>query len=159
MTGLAAVTVKGLLLAGLAITTWGLLGLSWPGVLPWTGFEALPTFIIFLLLTGLAIYFVRRKWHIHPLFSGVAVALLWAMTAGGAWPVIVCVWFGIASAILGRTLLSWLMSNTQDICWVTCMLAGSGIYGTVAGLIAHFPVSYPGLYGIALALPILLRWS
>ena len=158
MTRLASVTVKGSLLTGLALTIWGLWGLSWPGALPWTGFEALASFIIFLVSTSLTIYFARRKWHIHPLFAGAALALLLAMAVGAIWPVIVCIWFGIASAILGRTVISRLLVSNQDIDWITCMLAGAGIYGTVTGLIVHFPVSYPGLYGIALALPILLWW-
>lgn len=36
-------------------------------------------------------------------------------------------------------------------------VVGAGIYGSVVGVLAHFPVNFPGVYGVGLLLPILLN--
>jgi hypothetical protein len=77
--------------------------------------------------------------------------------SGALWPLLVALWFAIASAILGKSILSAIRINTEEN-WLTNFLVGAGVYGTAVGLLAHFPVNYPGVYGVALVLPILLGW-
>lgn len=110
-------------------------------------------------LTACALFvFVGSFWSKKsPLLIGGAVATGLALLSGALWPLLVALWFALASAILGRSILAVLKINTGEA-WLTNFLVGAGVYGTAVGLLAHFPVNYPGVYGAALALPLLLGW-
>jgi hypothetical protein len=58
----------------------------------------------------------------------------------------------LASALVGRWFLRALNADAGS--WVSQLLVGAGLYGTAVGLLAHFPANYPGVYGIALAVPL-----
>ena len=81
-----------------------------------------------------------------------------SLLAGAVWPLLVTLWFAISSALLGRYIFAALHIRTEEDNWPAYLLAGAGAYGTAIGLLAHFPVNYPGVYGGALALPLVLGW-
>lgn len=145
------------LLAGVVLTIWELVHLSWPETLPWTDASARFRYLAFMgVCAGLVVagsFWSKR----NPLLVGAIIATGLALLAGALWPILVTLWFAFASAILGRSILAVLKINTGGG-WLTHFLVGAGVYGTAVGLLAHFPVNYPGVYGVALALPVLLGW-
>lgn len=146
-----------LLLAGTLLTGWGLAHLEWPQALPWAGKDALIRYLAFLTVCAGMIVVAAYKTKKSPLLVGGAIAAGLALLAGALWPLLVASWFALASAILGRSILAVLKINTGGD-WLTHFLVGAGVYGTAVGLLAHFPVNYPGVYGAALALPVLVGW-
>ncbi len=146
------------LLAGILLTIWGLVHLRWLQALPWLDTSALMRYI--WLLFGCAALVIIGYWWSRKstLLIGAAVAVGFALLAGALWPLFVTLWFATASALLGRSILTVLCIRTEEDNWPTSFLIGAGLYGTAIGLFAHFPVNYPGVYGAALALPIILNW-
>jgi hypothetical protein len=106
-------------------------------------------------LAGLIIIAVWGKFSDKsPLVIGAAVVGLIAAACGAIWPLLATLWFGLAATLLGRFLLHKLGTATDS--WEINLLIGAGFYGTAVGLLAHLPASYPGIYGAALILPIVL---
>lgn len=144
------------LLAGMALTCWGLAHLSWPQAVPWStdGIRSLGIFVIVCVaVVALGSLWSKRS----PLVVGGSVAIGLALLSGALWPLLVTLWFAFSSIILGKSILSTLKISTEEN-WLTNFLLGSGIYGTVVGLLAHFPVNYPGVYALLLAAPVLFGW-
>jgi 4-amino-4-deoxy-L-arabinose transferase-like glycosyltransferase len=145
------------LLAGTLLTIWGLAHMQWPNALPWTG-PALRRYAAFMIVCAALVigssYWSKRT----PLLAGGAVAVGLALLGGALWPLLVTLWFAFASTLLGRAILAVLRKRNGEEDWLISFLVGAGVYGTAVGLLAHFPVNYPGVYGIALALPIILSW-
>ena len=146
------------LLAGALLTIWGLAHMQWPQALPWSDKAALMRYVSFLFICTVLV-FVGTWWSKKgALLVGAAVSVGIALLAGALWPLLVTLWFAIASALTGRAILSILRIKHEVDNWLTNFLVGAGVYGTAVGLLAHFHVNYPGVYGAALALPILLNW-
>lgn len=145
------------LLAGVLLTIWGLVHLSWPQALPWAWAGGLTRYLVFMAICAVIIVAGSYMRKISPLLVGAVIAAGLALLAGALWPLLVTLWFTLASAILGRAILAVLKINTEGD-WLTHFLIGAGVYGTAVGLLAHFPVNYPGVYGAALTLPLLLGW-
>jgi hypothetical protein len=143
------------LIVGCVLTVIGLSGFPWPRPIPWNDAGALLRFLGFLLFAALAVGFLRRKLHGKTYLAASIFATVLAMSAGAIWPLLVALWFALTSALLGRRLLQKL--KVEDESWITSFLIGAGFYGTVVGLLAHLPVNYPGTYGVALALPLVLE--
>jgi hypothetical protein len=141
------------LISGLTLTVMGLSDFGWPWPLPWDGKDALLRYLIFLVVTAIFLICVS-KWlgQNISLALGIAVLIL-AICASALWPMLVVLWFFTASTIVGFWLLKKINIETENR--LDCFLIGAGIYGTVAGLFAHLPVNYPGLYGLALAVPLI----
>ena len=109
-------------------------------------------FDIVIMLVMIAIV---RKLTGFNYFAVVASLSLILFTASGnaSAPLTVLV-FLFSAIIVGQNLLR--VVNTNDIDAEIPMMAflvGAGIYGTIIGLIAHFPVNTPLLYMALLALP------
>lgn len=144
------------LLAGVMLTIWGLAHLQWPQALPWSDMGALIRYLRLLFVCA-ALVFVGSWWSKKSaLLVGAAVAVGVALLAGALWPLFVTLWFAIASALLGRSIFAVLRIRTEEDNWLISFLVGAGVYGTAIGLFAYFPVSYSGVYGLALALPLIL---
>jgi 4-amino-4-deoxy-L-arabinose transferase-like glycosyltransferase len=146
------------LLAGALLTIWGLAHMQWPQALPWSDKDALFRFASFLIICTILVSIGSWWSKRNALLVGVAVAVSFALLAGALWPLLVTLWFAIASALTGRSTLSILRIKPEADNWLTNFLVGAGVYGTAVGLLAHFPVNYPGVYGAALALPLILGW-
>ena len=143
-----------LALAGILVTGWGLGHMAWPETLfDEAGlFPYLPIFLVFALLVAAGTVWLRRNSIVVGCVISIGVAIL----AGALWPLVVALWFGLASAIVGKSLLSFLRVHQGDGDWVFEFMVGAGVYGSAVGLLAHLPASYPGVYGLALAAPLIL---
>ena len=144
------------LISGFALTVIGLSRLPWPQSIVWSDNNALLRFLGFLVLAAIAVFLLAKKLNHHTGLAVVITAALLAVVAGALWPLLAALWFACASSVLGYWLLGRLKIQGQN--WLNCLLVGAGLYGTVAGLLAHFPVNYQGVYGAALALPLVLGW-
>jgi len=157
--GLAATIFVGLaFVTGTTLTCWGLVHMAWPQALPWLGKSALLRYALFLVICT-ALVVCGSLWSKRSaLFVGAIVATGLTLLSGALWPLLVALWFAVASTLLGRSILVGLRIGLEGDSLLTSFLVGAGVYGTIVGLFAHFPVSYPGMYGVALALPVILSW-
>ena len=145
-----------LLLVGIALTVLGLAHLTWPHAVPWSA-SGLRQFLFFVFVC-VALVAIGSLWSKQsPLVIGAFTLLGLAIVSGSLWPLFITMWLALASAILGKLVLSSLRISVEEN-WVTSLLVGAGIYGTIVGLLAHFPINYPGVYGMILTIPVLLRW-
>ncbi|WP_300484680.1 hypothetical protein [Methylobacter sp.] len=131
--------------------------MSWPTASPFDwGFLRRQ---VFCLIVVAVIIEVCSRWiRVGRLIVGASIACVIAIFTGAVWPLLVSVWFGFASLVVGQALLSALKINYEKLSRLTIFLIGAGAYGTAVGLYAHFPINYPGLYGAALAIPVILGW-
>lgn len=145
------------LAGGVVLTAWGFAHMQWPQDLPWT-YAALPRYLIFLIICTVLVisgsYWSKRS----PLFIGAVIGIGIGLLSGALWPLLVTLWFFLSATILGRGILTKLGIKLVGESHLTRFLVGAGAYGTAVGLCAHFPINYPGVYGLALALPILFSW-
>lgn len=146
------------LIGGMALTAWGLGHLTWPQALPWAGAGALFQYLSFVCVCGVLVVAGATWSKRDPLVVGVVIAVALALFAGAFWPLISVLWFALASAVLGRAVSEAMDIKVKSENWLTHMLVGAGIYGSGVGLLAHFPVNYPGVYGALLTLPLLIWW-
>lgn len=143
--------------AGAILTALGLFNLSWPQVLPWAIGSGPLTYIGFVVLSSSLVVMGSIWSRRSPLFVGAFFVFGISLLCGAIWPLIVALWFGIASLLVGKGALSAFGINAKEN-WLIGLLVGSGLYGTGVGLIAHLPVNYPGIYAVAMILPIILCW-
>lgn len=137
----------GLALAfGIGLTLWGLLHTSWAS----TG----QTHILFILVSLIVIAVINRFTSKSSLLVVACLVGVITLAFGAIWPLLVTILFALASTLLGEWFLRKLSADIDN--WVFQLLVGAGLYGTVVGLLAHFPVNYPGVYGVALATPFFL---
>lgn len=142
------------LTAACVLTAMGLSGFAWPWPIPWADAAALLRFLGFLLCAAIAVGLLARKLRGNTFWAAAAAAVVLALGAGAAWPLLVTLGFALASALTGHWLLQKLKAQGES--WITFLLIGAGFYGTLVGLLAHLPVNYPGTYGLALVVPVLL---
>ena len=87
------------------------------------------------LVGGAVIVEVLTRWmRIGYLIAGAITAGLIAVLSGAIWALLVTLLFVVASFVVGRFVLAY--------------LSGAVVYGTAAGVLARFPVNYPGLEGV-----------
>ncbi len=145
------------LLIGAYATFYGLSQMHWPTVssLSW---NALYHFLG-PLAVGIIVVEVISMWlRVGRLTAGAITISLISILTGIIWPLFISIFFALASFVLGQAVLSVLKINKDRVSILTALLIGAGVYGTGVGLLAHFPVNYPGVYGIALLLPVILGW-
>ncbi|MEO6292393.1 MAG: hypothetical protein ABIO88_07195 [Burkholderiaceae bacterium] len=150
------VLVLATLILGFSVTAFGLYKLKWPQALIWADANSFLRFAGFLAVASAVVSWLT--WRLKGLV-GLAVlfsSVLLVIISGALWSLLVTLWFAAASALLGSWLLVKLKIINQS--WVNNFLVGAGVYGTVIGLLAHFPINYPGVYGILLAIPFMLDW-
>lgn len=135
------------LLAGLALTGWGLYRIG----LPQQG-AASNSLLWILLVLLVAPPVLTGKLRPAGIAAGLAVAF--ALVSGQIWPFLVVLLFGASAMVVGWWLLHMLRVHEPADKPLICFLSGAGVLGTLAGLVAHFPVNYPGTYALALAMPL-----
>ena len=133
--------------ACIAVTLFGLSKTTW------VHDETIPLYFATATLAGTCL--ASRLFGMRPLIVGAGFCGLLALASGAVWPLVVALWFAVAAMLLGRWVLRAFGANTES--WTRDLLIGAGLYGTIVGLLAHFPVNYPGLYGFGLVLPFLLN--
>ncbi|WP_395687235.1 hypothetical protein [Caenimonas koreensis] len=138
-----------LLLAAVVLTVRGLPQIGWPVTGPanplyvWAAVMAVSLFAI--VATGL-----------RPAVVAAALAAVFAVAAGQAGAVLAVLLFVAASVVVGGYLLRALGAPQLAQGFVFAFVTGAGSLGTASGLLAHWPVNYPGVYGLALALTLVL---
>lgn len=150
MNRLASTVISVSLVIGIALTVWGLTQASIP--------LEFPGYWIFLMFCLPVLALAGRLVPAGSSGAAVILAALIGIAVGGLWPMLAVAWFTVAAVLTGRAVLSVLGIVEQQRGLVVEFLAGAGLYGTLVGLIAHFPVNYPGLYGAALTVPIAANW-
>jgi len=144
------------LISGFALTIFGLNELSWPQSIVWSGKNTLLRFFGFLAVAGIVISLLAWRLQRNTGLAVLLTVVLLAVVAGATWPLLVTLWFAGASSLLGHWLLERLEIKSDNL--LNSFLVGAGFYGTAVGLLAHYPVNYSGVYGAALALPLVLGW-
>ena len=140
---------------GLALTIFGLTQQHWPNVLPWVNEDAFLRYAISLGLVVSTVAVAGKLFHRDPHFIGAILLVLISVASGAVWPLMVTLWFVLASVVMGQQVLAVLRTGNDSDAFTTPFLIGAGIYGTGIGLFAHLPVNYPGVYGLALLLPLI----
>jgi hypothetical protein len=143
--------------SGAVLTCWGLTHLSWHMAPPFTWASLLDS-AAFLIVAAIAIEATSKWAAIGRLTAGAAIAGGIAIFAGAVWPLLVSIWFVLASFVVGLAVVTALKINGERLSGASIFLLGACTYGTAVGLLAHFPINYPGLYGAALAIPLLVGW-
>ena len=115
-------------------------------------------YLVFLLVSILLVVMGAKWSRRSPIIIGGILVVGLALLAGAIWPLLVTIWFATASSILGMSILSAFRIGKNSSNWMVRLLVGAGAYGTAVGLLAHFPANYPGIYGTALAAPLILGW-
>ncbi len=118
--------------------------------------ENIPLTAASLLAVVFAVDVFSRWSNINRLVVGILTVVAITIFTGTLWPLLVTIGFAFASFVVGNYILSFLRIDKEYLSGINSFLTGVGFYGTGAGLLAHFPVNYPGLYGIALVVPIIL---
>ena len=136
-----------LLLAGAALTAWGLSQIGRPvqgrNLLVWLGVFGVVAAMVF-------------GAKLRPASAGLLLAAAFTLACGQLLPVLVVGWFAAASVLVGAFALRHLGCHETQASPLTSFLVGAGFLGTLAGLMAHYPINYPGVYAIGLAIPLVL---
>lgn len=147
-------------LVGASLVVYGLSRMTWPSAIPFSGEQPLLRFVLVLLITAFLVSSITviTKWK--PLLATGAIVLLLALGSGLMGPFAVVAWFALSSTLLGQGVLRFMrMERTAPrASIVQPFLIGAGLYGTLVGVLAHFPINYPSLYAILLSLPIAFGW-
>lgn len=137
----------GSVLAGLLLTGWGLMYTELAFVDQ--------TQLAWMVGSVLALAAVRVFLKRSTLAIGFVAAVVIAIVANAMWPLLVTTWLALSSRLWGKWILKKLGAESEK--WVVDLLAGVCLLGTVVGLLAHFPVNYPSVYSIGLAVPFILE--
>ena len=147
--------VGGATIAAAVLTIGGLLqSASGPQQLPelrsLAGLAAFLAGCVAAISAGVAI--LRRP----PLVATAGLGLLIVVLAGEAGPLLAVTFCAMSASAMGFLVLRALGLAQARVDEVTTLLVGAGAYGTAVSLAAHFPVSYPGVYFVVLAIPLAL---
>lgn len=147
--GWSAYVVLTALLAGAGLTAWGLAqhGL-WDT--RWTSDPQNWQVLGFVALAVAVTEVARRAMRWDRCIAAVVVAALIVLLAGQAGAVLALVVLAAASLVTGHAVLRALRCDATSIPWSVRLTIGAGLWGTLVGLAAHFPLAYPVTYGVAL---------
>jgi hypothetical protein len=141
---------------GVFITAIGLYGFDWPKAIPWQ-LNGLFKFTFFLLCSIFLLALLSKLFNKTVPTISVLLIFFISLISGGVWPLAVVIWFLVSSSLLGNWILTKIKIESHS--WVIDFLVGAAIYGFFVGIFAHFPINYPGFYGVLLFTPILLGWG
>jgi hypothetical protein len=142
----------------IATTSWGISQMSVPDAAPgvWKVIRNLTAFI----LLGTCVLEALSRWlNIHRLAAASLLSIAVAIVTGNIWPLIVVLWIALSCHVIGNAVVRQLKLSTDCQIDIQALLLGALAYGTAVGLAAHFPINHPGVYGVALALPVLIGWQ
>lgn len=134
----------------------GIETMPWPAALPWQGKAAIVRYLGYVTVVAGLVIVLSRWSRQNALVVGGALGAVLAVLAGAFWSLIVATLFFFASYFIGRWTLRTLVADGAEPHAASCLLVGTGIYGSAVGLLAHFPVNFPGVYGVGLLFPVLL---
>lgn len=150
-------TVLALLFAGGVATAIGLQQLSWHSIAA-VRWEALKPYAV-VLVGGMLFAEVSSRWiGIHRFAGGGLVAAAIALATGSAGALLVVAWIALACHVVGSAVLTVWSKRGDEPSALISVLVGAAIYGSLIGFAAHRPINYPGVYAMALALPVVFGW-
>jgi hypothetical protein len=97
---------------------------------------------------------IRKKLKVSYIITGLSVIGLLSVSTDTIWPLFIVVGFFLSSYVLGHYFLKVINISRQNALIST--LAGVIFYGSIVSILVHFPVNYPGTYGLAILTPIVL---
>lgn len=146
-----------LLLLGLFFTAWGLQQQEWPSVLPWSSQNAFLSFAGWILV-GCLFFIISGRFHRRgTIWAFCAATASILILTGNLLALAFIPAFVLASFLVGSRIFTILGIRCTNRHYGSCFLAGAGAYGTLVSILAHFPVSTPGLYGILIFVPLILN--
>lgn len=131
--------------------------MSWSAVSMFAGGTLLGSILI-IAFSSLVLVTLSYALKVNRLLAGAVAAFAISIFTNTLWPLIVALWIGLASYALGRSILTLIGIDKAKVTNAIAGMVGAGIYGTAVSLAAHFPINYPGLYGFALAVPLVWGW-
>lgn len=144
-------------LACIGLTTWGLMQMFWSGEIVF-GWSSLINYAVYIMI-GMLVVAIIGKWiKLNAIVTGALIGCIIAITTGAIWPLLVTIWFGFACYVVGLYFLKLCKVDVIKVTGLTLFLVGACLYGTAVGLSAHFRVNYPGIYALALIIPIIIGW-
>ena len=158
LTQLRSVLVVTTMLIGTIVTIWGLLHMNLLSVST-INWDDLYRYLGLLILVGGTVEGFARWLDIGRLAIGIIAIGFIAILTGAVWPLFVNLLFALSSYVVGLSILSVLNIRKSSVSDLTAFLIGAGLYGTAVGLLAHFPINYPGVYWVALLIPVILGRS
>lgn len=157
--GVAIAAIGLVLLGALAAAFYGFRRIGWPQGLP-TQDQELQHYLTYLAgataVAGLTASLL--KWN--PWAALLACVAALAVFSGNGQALVAALLVLLASLVVGRAVLRLFRVREEAAGLTASLLVGAGMYGTLIGLAAPYPVHYAWTYGPALLLPILLgrRW-
>ena len=146
--------VVGLALAvGVAFSVWGLAHLDWPRCIPFNA-DGLNRLMMLLGASSAIVVAMAAVLKWHPFAAGLTVAFLIALAANAAWPLLVALWFWIASMLVGDAFMRLCGSRARGSS--IPFLVGAALIGTLVGLTAHLPINSPATFSAMLLAPCIL---
>ena len=152
------VTVLIALACGVAASLQGFTQMTFPNIsaLSW---DSLNGDVIFTLTALLVIALTSKMFRLNYLTTGALLFAVITLLTNSTWQLLVLILFWLSSYGLGFIVMNLVKVDPRKISAVYIALIGSVIYGTAVGLIAHYPINYPGLYGVALVIPLIASRS
>lgn len=151
-------------LAGVGLVVHGLSSMNWPEAIPFSGAalfvdSPLQRFLLLLIAAALVVAIITLAGKCRPLAATAAVVVLLGLGTGEIGAVALVGWIALATTLLGRGVLRLAgMDAAPQVSIALPFLLGVGLYGSVVSLLAHLPLNYPGVYSVALALPVVFGW-
>ncbi len=140
-----------LMLATAALTAFGLSGVD-----EWARQHDVRRLLIILVFVIVA-ELVTGKSRFRSVDIALVILAGMFIATGALWPVLAILLFLLSSYVVGYVFLRAIrVSVDHALCESTC-LVGVSLFATLVGLMAHFPINYPGVYLFLLLLP-LLAW-
>lgn len=141
---------------GVISTFYGLFQQAWPSCLPWRSLTTFAEYFIFLALIAFLLKCISIKKRVDILPAALILMLLLCFLSGSLLALIFVVWFFVSSTILGMIAIGFFGIDVGRTNQLNFFIVGAGLYGTLVGICAHFPINYYGVYGFLLMLPIFL---
>ncbi len=139
---------------GVAVTLRGLNTFDWGKDYHYTN-EGMIKSGVYFGIASILVFFGSSFFQRSPLSVGFIISIALAVYANSLWSLIVVLWIVLSSIILGKSLLSTILGDSRQNTFSQC-LVGVGLFGVSVGLLAHLPYNYPGVYGLALIIPLLV---
>ena len=105
--------------------------------------------------------FISSVWSKKsPYLISALLGLLIACLTDNLWPLLVTIWFFVASYLLGSQLIRKLSLDADNKCsQIILTLIGAGIFATISYFLSFFPINYPGIYGLLLLIPLITSYK
>ena len=136
------------LIIGVFILIKGLIGMK---------FEYTLNPIVLFIFISLFIYIIQLFFKISTFIICTTIIVFLSLISGNI-PALLAIFIITSSALcLGLIIFKILKIDTPEP--ALAFLLGMGFLGTLIGLGAHYPISYPGTFGILVILPFLVSWA